>query len=185
MHPAKRGAIPASTPPLLGRLGMDADAFIASAHHFFKDFASAVGTPAKLIKLAANRQPPTANRQPPTPAALPAWPGGSQEGVRSQGCVSQALLPSPCAQDVARHGRGAVQPMILVAAQQVAKHRTRRRNHRQVAVARGGPRAAERIERGGGPHDAALCGAGRCAGGGEVLPGVWQGNQGKPSPRTP
>ena len=63
MHPAKRGAIPASTPPLFGRLGMDADAFIASAHHFFKDFASAVGTPAKLIKLAANRQPPTANRQ--------------------------------------------------------------------------------------------------------------------------
>ena len=43
-------------PPLLGRLGMDAEAFIASADHFFKDFASAVGTPAKLIELAAHRQ---------------------------------------------------------------------------------------------------------------------------------
>ena len=49
-------AIPASTPPLLGRLGMDAEAFIASANHFFKNFASAVGTPAKLIELAAHRQ---------------------------------------------------------------------------------------------------------------------------------
>lgn len=56
VHPAKRGAIPAGTPPLLGRLGMDAEAFIAAADHFFKDFASAVGTPAKLIELAAHRQ---------------------------------------------------------------------------------------------------------------------------------
>jgi hypothetical protein len=56
VHPSKRGAIPASTPPLLSRLGMDAEAFIASADHFFKDFASAVGTPAKLIELAAHRQ---------------------------------------------------------------------------------------------------------------------------------
>jgi REP element-mobilizing transposase RayT len=56
VHPAKRGAIPASTPPLLSRLGMDAEAFIACADHFFKDFASAVGTPAKLIELAAHRQ---------------------------------------------------------------------------------------------------------------------------------
>ncbi|MDD3019334.1 MAG: transposase [Comamonas sp.] len=56
VHPSKRGAIPASTPPLLGRLGMDAEAFIASADHFFKNFASAVGTPAKLIELAAHRQ---------------------------------------------------------------------------------------------------------------------------------
>ena len=39
VHPSKRGAIPASTPPLLSRLGMDADAFIASADHFFKNFA--------------------------------------------------------------------------------------------------------------------------------------------------
>lgn len=56
VHPAKRGAIPVSTPPLLNRLGMNAEAFIACADHFFKDFASAVGTPAKLIELAAHRQ---------------------------------------------------------------------------------------------------------------------------------
>lgn len=56
VHPSKRGAIPASTPPLLSRLGMDAEAFIASADHFFKNFASAVGTPAKLIELAVHRQ---------------------------------------------------------------------------------------------------------------------------------
>ena len=56
VHPSKRGAIPASTPRLLSRLGMDAEAFIACADHFFKDFASAVGTPAKLIELAAHRQ---------------------------------------------------------------------------------------------------------------------------------
>ena len=34
---------------------MDGEAFIACADHFFKDFASAVGTPAKLIELAAHR----------------------------------------------------------------------------------------------------------------------------------
>ena len=38
------------------RLGMDAEAFVACADHFFRDFADAVGTPAKLIKLAAHRQ---------------------------------------------------------------------------------------------------------------------------------
>ena len=56
LHPAKRGVIPATTPPLLTRLGMDAEAFIACADHFFKDFAGAVGTPAKLIEIAAHRQ---------------------------------------------------------------------------------------------------------------------------------
>ena len=56
VHPAKRGAIPLSTPPILTRLGMNAEAFINAADHFFKDFASAVGTPAKLIELAARRQ---------------------------------------------------------------------------------------------------------------------------------
>ena len=56
VHPAKRGAIPATTPPILIRLGMDAEGFINAADHFFKDFASAVGTPAKLIELAAHRQ---------------------------------------------------------------------------------------------------------------------------------
>ena len=56
MHPSKRGLIPATTPALLARLGMDAEAFIACADHFFRDFAGAVGTPAKLIELAAQRQ---------------------------------------------------------------------------------------------------------------------------------
>lgn len=56
LHPGKRGVIPASTPALLSRLGMDAEAFMASADHFFKDFATAVGTPAHLIALAAHRQ---------------------------------------------------------------------------------------------------------------------------------
>lgn len=56
VHPAKSGAIPASTPSILARLGMDAEGFINAADHFFKDFASAVGTPAKLIELAAQRQ---------------------------------------------------------------------------------------------------------------------------------
>ncbi|MDD2809726.1 transposase [Rhodoferax sp.] len=56
VHPTKRGAMPAATPPILTRLGMDAEAFINAADHFFKDFASAVGTPAKLIEIAAQRQ---------------------------------------------------------------------------------------------------------------------------------
>ena len=56
VHPQKRGAIPPHTPPLLARLGMNAETFIAAADHFFKDFAHAVGTPAKLIELAAHRQ---------------------------------------------------------------------------------------------------------------------------------
>lgn len=56
VHPSKRGAIPATTPPILTRLGMDAEAFINAADHFFKDFAGAVGTPAKLIEMAAHRQ---------------------------------------------------------------------------------------------------------------------------------
>lgn len=41
VHPTKRGVIPVSTPPLLSRLGVDAEAFIACADHFFKDFARA------------------------------------------------------------------------------------------------------------------------------------------------
>ncbi|WP_404301580.1 transposase [Alicycliphilus denitrificans] len=56
VNPAKRGAIPATTPPILARLGMDSEGFIHAADHFFKDFASAVGTPAKLIEIAARRQ---------------------------------------------------------------------------------------------------------------------------------
>lgn len=56
VHPTKRGAIPATSPPFLTRLGMDAEGFINAADHFFKDFAGAVGTPAKLIEIAAQRQ---------------------------------------------------------------------------------------------------------------------------------
>jgi hypothetical protein len=56
VHPSKRGLISPATPPLLTRLGMDAEGFINAADHFFKDFASAVGTPAKLIEIAAQRQ---------------------------------------------------------------------------------------------------------------------------------
>jgi hypothetical protein len=56
VHPAKRGAIPATTPRLLSRLGIDSEAFIASADHFFRNFAGAIGTPAKLIEIAAHRQ---------------------------------------------------------------------------------------------------------------------------------
>jgi len=56
VHPSKRGFIPATNPPILTRLGLDAEAFINAADHFFKDFAGAVGTPAKLIEIAAGRQ---------------------------------------------------------------------------------------------------------------------------------
>jgi len=56
VHPSKRGFIPATNPPILTRLGLDAGAFINAADHFFKDFAGAVGTPAKLIEIAAGRQ---------------------------------------------------------------------------------------------------------------------------------
>ncbi len=55
-YTAPSPAIAPTTPPLLARLGMNAEAFIASADHFFKDFAGAVGTPAKLIELSAQRQ---------------------------------------------------------------------------------------------------------------------------------
>ena len=56
VHPSKRGFIPATNPPILTRLGLDAEAFINAADHFFKDFAGAVGAPAKLIEIAAGRQ---------------------------------------------------------------------------------------------------------------------------------
>ena len=56
VHPAKRGAIAQHAPPLLQRLGMDTEAFIACADTFFRTFAHAVGTPASLVRLAARRQ---------------------------------------------------------------------------------------------------------------------------------
>ena len=56
VHPKKRGTLAHRVPPLLQRLGMDAEAFVACADTFFRTFAHAVGTPASLIKLASARQ---------------------------------------------------------------------------------------------------------------------------------
>ena len=56
VHPQKRGAIASHVPRLLQRLGMNAEAFIASANTFFRTFAHTVGTPASLIQYAAGRQ---------------------------------------------------------------------------------------------------------------------------------
>ena len=56
VHPTKRGTIAHHVPPLLKRLGMDTEAFIACADTFFRSFANAVGTPASLAQLAARRQ---------------------------------------------------------------------------------------------------------------------------------
>lgn len=55
-HPHKRGAIPASTPRLLERLGIDREAFIAQGTHFLQAFGQAVGKPARLAEHAAQRQ---------------------------------------------------------------------------------------------------------------------------------
>lgn len=53
VHPKKRGAIASHVlPPLLQRLGLDAEAFIACADTFFKIFTHAMGTPASPMKLA-------------------------------------------------------------------------------------------------------------------------------------
>ena len=67
---------PASTPPLLSRLGMDAEAFIASADHFFKDFASPW----------APRQADQAGC--PPPAALPAAAACLRPSLRKR-CLMQ------------------------------------------------------------------------------------------------
>ena len=56
VHPKKRGTLAHHAPPLLQRLDMDTEAFIACADTFFRTFAHAVGTPASLVKLAAQRQ---------------------------------------------------------------------------------------------------------------------------------
>jgi hypothetical protein len=56
LHPAKRGYIPEKTPRLLERLGIDTAAFIEHATKFLKAFGTAVGKPAVLIELAAQRQ---------------------------------------------------------------------------------------------------------------------------------
>jgi len=56
IHPAKRGSIPEKTPAILDRLAIDAESFINYADHFLKEFGCAVGTPQKLVELAAHRQ---------------------------------------------------------------------------------------------------------------------------------
>jgi hypothetical protein len=56
VHPNKRGYILEKTPAILTCLGIDADLFIDYADHFLKEFGSAVGTPEKLVELAAARQ---------------------------------------------------------------------------------------------------------------------------------
>lgn len=55
VHPSKRGYIPEQSPVILVRLGIDVDKFIAHSDHFIERFGNHVGTPARLIKLAAAR----------------------------------------------------------------------------------------------------------------------------------
>lgn len=52
----KRGAIPAHTPKLLDRLGIDSEQFIACATSLMRQFGSAVRAPASLTQLCAARQ---------------------------------------------------------------------------------------------------------------------------------
>lgn len=56
VHPNKRGCILEKTPAILTRLGIDADMFIDYADRLLKEFGCAVGTPEKLVELAAVRQ---------------------------------------------------------------------------------------------------------------------------------
>lgn len=56
IHPAKRGCIPEKTPAILTRLAIDAESFINYADRFLKEFGCAVGSPQKLVELAAHRQ---------------------------------------------------------------------------------------------------------------------------------
>ena len=51
----KRGAIPSHTPKLLDRLGITPEQFITRASTMLKQFGSAVGTPAQLVKLCTTR----------------------------------------------------------------------------------------------------------------------------------
>jgi len=56
VHPNKRGSIAENEPPILERIGVDGEAFIAMAASFLKEFGSAVGAPARLTDLCAQRQ---------------------------------------------------------------------------------------------------------------------------------
>ena len=56
VHPKKRGRIPEKTPKLLARLGINTEAFIEHGTRVLKEFGHAVGKPARLVELAAQRQ---------------------------------------------------------------------------------------------------------------------------------
>lgn len=56
LHPGKRGLIAERVPKLLERLGIDPERFIDSAANLMKQFGSAVGAPAHLTELCAQRQ---------------------------------------------------------------------------------------------------------------------------------
>jgi hypothetical protein len=55
VHPSKSGYIPEQTPAILVRLGIDVEKFITHSDHFIERFGNHVGTPARLIQLAAAR----------------------------------------------------------------------------------------------------------------------------------
>jgi hypothetical protein len=52
----KRGFIPPGQPGILDRLGIDPEQFIAYAERVLKEFGTAVGAPASMVKLCARRQ---------------------------------------------------------------------------------------------------------------------------------
>lgn len=52
----KKASVAQGCPPLLARLGVEADAFVEMASTFLQEFGSAVGTPARLAQLCARRQ---------------------------------------------------------------------------------------------------------------------------------
>lgn len=56
LHPDKRGLIAERVPKLLHRLGIDPERFIDCATDLMKQFGSAVGAPAHLTELCAQRQ---------------------------------------------------------------------------------------------------------------------------------
>lgn len=56
VHPAKRGCMALGEPKILARMGVNGEAFIAMAATFLKEFGSAVGAPAQLVRLCERRQ---------------------------------------------------------------------------------------------------------------------------------
>ena len=56
LHPGKRGLIAERVPKLLQRLEIDPERFIDCATNLIKQFGSAVGAPAHLTELCAQRQ---------------------------------------------------------------------------------------------------------------------------------